>query len=190
MGKEKLRYRVHSKEEENCNKGEEILFTCIKLIPSSFKSLYLFKYSLCLKCPFNHSPVGIWPSSNAFALQDEGEGFSPYTLTLTPYTLVQYCEKSCFCITKKYINIYIYIYWTQQQTVCLFDSCLIADFYWIFTVVRKCLKYFQFINSCRSLIAYLGSDSTTNLVKYMDMLFKITCIWLCPGDFTVDFRRL
>ena len=88
------------------------------------------------------------------------------------------------------IHKYIYIYWTQQQTVCLFDSCLIADFYWIFTVVRKCLKYFQFINSCRSLIAYLGSDSTTNLVKYMDMLFKITCIWLCPGDFTVDFRRL
>ena len=161
MGKEKLRYRVHSKEEENCSKGEEILFTCIKLIPSSFKSLYLFKYSLCLKCLLNCSPVGIRPSSNAFAFcKMKVKAFPLIPSLLLPILWCSTVRNHAFVSPKNtYTYIYIYIYILNSATNCLFDSCLIADFYWIFTVVRKCLKYFQFINSCRSLIAYLGSQT-------------------------------
>ena len=129
MGKEELGYRVHSKEKENCNKGEEILFTCIKLIPCSFKSLYLFKYSLCLKCLFSHSPVavGIWPGSSAFALKDEGEGFSPYTLTLTPYILwcstVRNHAFVSLSLSHTHTHTHTYIY--NSATNCFeFEACL------------------------------------------------------------------
>ena len=165
MGKEELRYRVHSKEKENCNKGQEILFTCIKLIPCSFKSLYLFKYSLCLKCLFSHSPVavGIRPGSNAFALKDEGEGFSPYTLTLTPYILWCGTVRNHAFVSPKHTHTHththIYIKLSNKLFWVWSLSSMMADFYWILTVVRKCLKYFQFINSCRSLIAYLWSQT-------------------------------
>lgn len=125
------------------------------------------------------------PSSDTLALEDEVKGFFPLSpYPLSTYALVKYYEGACFFITKKIIGL------SNKQFE--FGSCLPWNlvFFGLLLQARKYPKYFQFINSFRPFISlFWVLDFITNLIKYMDTLFRITCIWVYTLNFTTCFRE-